>query len=47
VADKYPDIAQQISAKMKEYITSGEGLTLSLSERRRAANSTGASDRIP
>jgi hypothetical protein len=36
-----------MSAKMKENIASGEGLTLSLPERRRAANSTGASDRIP
>ena len=28
VADKYPDVARQMSAKMKEYIASGEGLTL-------------------
>ena len=28
VADKYPDIARQMSGKMKEYIASGEGLTL-------------------
>jgi arylsulfatase A-like enzyme len=27
VADKYPDVARQMSAKMKEYISSGEGLT--------------------
>ena len=28
VADSYPDIARQMSAKMKEYLASGEGLTL-------------------
>lgn len=28
VADKHPDVAQQMSAKMKEYIASGEDLTL-------------------
>lgn len=28
VADRYPDIARQMSAKMKEYIGSGEGITL-------------------
>jgi len=28
VAEKYPDVARQMSAKMKEYIASGEGLTL-------------------
>ena len=28
VADKYPDVARQMSARMKEYIASGEGLTL-------------------
>jgi arylsulfatase A-like enzyme len=27
VADQHPDVARQMSAKMKEYITSGEGLT--------------------
>jgi arylsulfatase A-like enzyme len=27
VADKYPDVARQMSAKLKEYIASGEGLT--------------------
>ena len=27
VADKYPDIARQMSAKMKEYIASGDGIT--------------------
>jgi arylsulfatase A-like enzyme len=27
VADKYPDVARQMSAKMKEYIASGEGQT--------------------
>jgi arylsulfatase A-like enzyme len=27
VADQHPDIARQMSAKMKEYITSGEGIT--------------------
>lgn len=28
VAGKYPDVARQMSAKMKEYIASGEGVTL-------------------
>jgi arylsulfatase A-like enzyme len=28
VADRYPDIARRMSAKMKEYIRSGEGMTL-------------------
>jgi arylsulfatase A-like enzyme len=28
VAEKYPDVARKMSAKMKEYIASGEGLTL-------------------
>lgn len=28
VADKYPDVARKMSARMKEYIASGEGLTL-------------------
>ncbi len=28
VADRYPDICKRMSAKMKEYIASGEGLTL-------------------
>ena len=28
VAEKYPDVARHMSAKMKEYIASGEGLTL-------------------
>ncbi|MGH9446459.1 MAG: sulfatase family protein, partial [Terriglobia bacterium] len=27
VVDKYPDVARQMSARMKEYIASGEGLT--------------------
>jgi arylsulfatase A-like enzyme len=27
VADQHPDVARQMSAKMKEYINSGEGLT--------------------
>ena len=27
VADKYPVVARQMSAKLKEYIASGEGLT--------------------
>jgi arylsulfatase A-like enzyme len=27
VADKYPDVAKQMSARMKEYIASGEGVT--------------------
>jgi len=27
VADKYPDVARQMSAKLKEYIASGDGLT--------------------
>jgi hypothetical protein len=27
IADKYPDVARQMSAKLKEYIASGEGLT--------------------
>ena len=27
VAEKYPDVARQMSAKMKEYIASGEGMT--------------------
>ncbi len=27
VADKYPDVARQMSARLKEYIASGEGLT--------------------
>jgi len=27
VADKYPDVARQMSAKLKEYVASGEGLT--------------------
>ena len=27
VADKYPDVARQMSAKLKEYIGSGENLT--------------------
>jgi arylsulfatase A-like enzyme len=27
VADKYPDVARQMSARMKEYIASGEGVT--------------------
>jgi arylsulfatase A-like enzyme len=27
VAEKYPDVARQMSAKLKEYIASGEGLT--------------------
>ncbi|MGD1104239.1 MAG: sulfatase [Terriglobia bacterium] len=28
VADQYPDVARQMSARMKEYIASGDGLTL-------------------
>jgi len=28
VADKYPDVARQMAARMKEYIASGEGVTL-------------------
>ena len=28
VADRYPDVCRRMSAKMKEYIASGEGLTL-------------------
>jgi arylsulfatase A-like enzyme len=28
VAEKYPDVARQMSARMKEYIASGEGVTL-------------------
>ena len=28
VAEKYPDVARQMSGKLKEYIASGEGLTL-------------------
>jgi hypothetical protein len=27
VAEKYPDVARQMSARMKEYIASGEGVT--------------------
>jgi arylsulfatase A-like enzyme len=27
VADRYPDIARQMSARMKDYIASGEGMT--------------------